>query len=76
MTVGLDTEDRVPVGERAPQCTLLAAQPPAGLIHVDRRRVAHPVKQVRARLSQRVGGALQDRVDRAGADPAAEELLA
>lgn len=64
------------VGEGTPERALAAAQPPAGLIHVHSGRGADPLEQIRARLGQRVGGTLQDRVDRPGRDSRGKQLLA
>ena len=66
-----DLQDRVALGEHAPDRALGAAQPPAGLVHVDRPGRTDLVEQVLARLGQRVGGAGEDRVDRPGTDPRA-----
>jgi hypothetical protein len=69
VAVGLDAQDRVTVGEHPPQRALGSAQAPAGLVHIDRRRVADPVHEILTRLGQGVGDPGEDRVDRAGADP-------
>ena len=64
------------VGKRAPQCALVALQPPAGLVDVDVRRAADLGQELVVGHLQRVAGALQDRLDAAGADPRREQLLA
>ena len=69
MTVGRDVQVGVTLIEDAPQRAALTSGPPAGLVHMHRPAVSQPVQQVIARLAERVGGAGQDRVDRAAADP-------
>ena len=71
-----DTQDGVTVAECAPQGAPLAGGAPAGLVHVQRLGRADPLKQIGVGLDERVGDPLKDRIDRAGADPGAEQLLA
>ena len=49
---------------------------PAGLVDVQRSGAPHPAEQLFVRRLERVPGTGEDRVDRAGADPRAEQLLA
>jgi hypothetical protein len=76
VAVGANAQHRVTVGERAPQRAPLAGGAPAGLIHVQRRRGTDALEQVGVGLLEGVGDPGQDRVDRPGADPGAEQLLA
>ena len=76
VTIGRDLKHRDAVGEGAPQSALAAAQAPPGLIDIDVRRSAHPPEQLLMRLGQCVAGASEDVIDRAAADPRAEQLLA
>jgi hypothetical protein len=62
--------------EGAPEEAPLAAQPPAGLVHVDVAGAADGGEQVRVGRLERVAGALQDRLDAARAEPRREQLLA
>ena len=71
-----DVQDRMPAGECAPQRPLLALQSPAGLVHVHRLRAPDPLEQILVWLLERVAAAGKDRVDRAGREPRAEQLLA
>jgi hypothetical protein len=74
VAVGGDANERRPLGERAPQRVLSAAQAPAGLVDGDRRRGADVLRKPRLGRFERPARALHDRVDRAGRRAAAEEL--
>jgi hypothetical protein len=76
VTIGGDPQHRVALAEGAPERPALTGKPPAGLVHVERLGATDPVEQIRVGQLERVAGALQDRLDAAGADPCAEELLA
>ena len=76
VTVGSDVQIGVALIEDAPQRAALPGGPPAGLVHVHRVRPAKRLQQVGVGLGERVAGAGEDRVDRARADPRAEQLLA
>ena len=65
MPVGRDPEDRRPRAQQAPERALLAAQPPTGLVDVDRRGAADVAEQPRVGYGERAAGAADDRVDRA-----------
>jgi hypothetical protein len=69
VTVGLNGQDRVALGDGAPERALAPLPPPAGLIHVQRPRPGDPFEQVLTGLGQRIGGAGEDRIDGADRDP-------
>src|SRR6266536_5314879 len=58
-----------------PERARLAAQVPAGLVDVERRRCTGPLEQLVVDRRQRLGGAGEDRVDRPDCDRAAKQLL-
>jgi hypothetical protein len=68
VTARRDREHGVTVGERPPQRALGALQAPAGLVDVQRVGAADAVKQIGVGLGERIAGAGEDRVDRAGRD--------
>ena len=76
MTVCADAQDRVAIGEGAPQRAPLPSGPPAGLVHVQRPGATNALEQISVGIDERVGDPLEDRIDRAAADARAEELLA
>src|SRR4051794_41848526 len=76
MAVGVDAQHGVTVGKGAPQRAPIAGSAPAGLVHVERPRRTDALEQIGVGIGQGVGDALQDRVDRPGANARAEQLLA
>src|ERR1019366_4732069 len=75
VATGGDLEHGDLLAERAPQRSLTAFQPPAGLVDVQRPGAAHLAEQLLVGLLERVTGAVQDRVDRTDRDAGAEQLL-
>src|SRR5450756_384529 len=69
-----DAEDRGAAGERAPERALAAAQAPAGLVDVERRRGAHVAEQVLVGLLQGGARAADDGLDGTARERGAEEL--
>jgi hypothetical protein len=76
VTVGRDLKVGVTPIEDAPQCAALTSGPPAGLVHVHRTGLTKPPQQIGVWLGQRLRGPAENRVHRARADPAGEQLLA
>ena len=76
VAVAGEVKEGVTVGEHSPQRALLAGGAPAGLVHVQALAGAHALSQILIRVFERPRGALQDRLDRAGAQARAEELFA
>ena len=74
VAVGGDPQQRHPRGEGAPERAFAAAQAPAGLIDVERRRAADLLGKRSVGLRQRRAGLPHDGVDRAGRDLGAEQL--
>ena len=74
VAVGGDAEDRRARGERSPERAPVAARPPAGLIDVEYRGGAALAQQLPVGHRKRRRRALQDGIDRAGAEPGAEQL--
>jgi hypothetical protein len=64
-----DLKDRDLLVEGAPQRALGATQPPTGLIHVQVCAATGVIEQVLVGLGERLAGARQDLIDRAGAPP-------
>src|SRR6266508_2187012 len=71
-TVRRDPQHRRLFAEGAPERARLAAQVPAGLVDVERRRCTGPLEQLVVDQRQRLGGAAEDRVDRPDCDRAAK----
>jgi len=67
-------EERGAKGERPPERAPAAAQAPAGLVDVERRRGADVPEEVLVGLVEGQGRVLHDGVDRAGRELGAEEL--
>ena len=63
-------------GEHSPQRAALPGGAPAGLVHVQALAGAHALSQLLVWLRQRPASALEDRLDRAGAQAHTEELFA
>jgi hypothetical protein len=76
VAVSFDREVGVALIEEPPQRAPLTGGAPASLIHVQRLRGAQSLEQVVVGAGERVRGAREDRVDRARADAAAEQLFA
>src|SRR6266536_2655093 len=74
-TVRRDPQNGRLFAEGAPERARLAAQVPAGLVDVERRRCTGPLEQLVVDRRQRLGGAGEDRVDRPDCDRAAKQLL-
>ena len=74
VAVGSDAKERRPLAQGAPERTLSPAQAPAGLVDVDHRRRADVVLKPRMGLFECHTGVLHDRIDRAGREPATEQL--
>src|SRR5271165_1427299 len=69
-----DLQEHGARGVRGPQRARNAPGSPAGLIDMHRRRVEHLVAEVQMWACQRVGGALADRVGRAGRQAHTEQI--
>ena len=76
VTVTRDLQERVAAGEQSPQRAALPGGAPAGLIRVERPRVADPPEQVLIRLGERFAARGEDRVDTAAGPAGAEQLFA
>ena len=69
-----DLQEHRAGGVRGPQRASIALGAPAGLIDMHRRRLQHLVCEVQVRAGQRFGGALADRVGRAGRERDPEQI--
>ncbi len=62
-----EVKEGVVAGEHAPQRAALAGGAPARLVHVEALAGAHALSELLVGVRQRLAGALQDRLDGAGA---------
>lgn len=69
-------KEGVAAGEHAPQRAALTGGAPAGLVHVHALTGAHTLSELLVGLRQRLAGALEDRLDGAGAQAHPEQLFA
>jgi len=71
---GRDPKHRGAARQRSPERAAAAGGLPAGLVDVDGRGCLDPLLKLRVGASERVAGALDDRIDRAGRELDAEQL--
>jgi hypothetical protein len=76
VTIAGDPVERELVGKGAPQRAAAALQPPTSLVDVECAAAPDPSSEIDVGPLERIAGAGQDLIDRAAADPGAEQFLA